>query len=137
MTTNMLLSQSDVLGSGPRMSNAIRSKGSPTLSLPSGFLHTLAPSTKYSREIISRTFADQSEKAKVVDIVFGEFLAEPKIQSIIKGVQIQQPCVGESPKLQQLLLNITARVIERDTSGEIYCILEDSRGFRTRQHGRQ
>ncbi|GFT72323.1 hypothetical protein TNCV_3608891 [Trichonephila clavipes] len=29
--------------------------------------------------------------------------------------------------------NITARVIERDTRGEIYYILEDSRGFRTRQ----
>ncbi|GFV07820.1 hypothetical protein TNCV_305681 [Trichonephila clavipes] len=33
--------------------------------------------------------------------------------------------------------NITARVIERDTSGEIYYFLEDSRGFRTHQHGRQ
>ncbi|GFT89644.1 hypothetical protein TNCV_3137371 [Trichonephila clavipes] len=33
--------------------------------------------------------------------------------------------------------NITARVIERDTSGKIYYVLEDSRGFRTRQHGRQ
>ncbi|GFX05703.1 hypothetical protein TNCV_3198201 [Trichonephila clavipes] len=33
--------------------------------------------------------------------------------------------------------NITARVIERDTSGEIYYFLEDSRGFRTRQRGRQ
>ncbi|GFT02623.1 hypothetical protein TNCV_1488151 [Trichonephila clavipes] len=33
--------------------------------------------------------------------------------------------------------NITARVIERDTSGEIYYFLEDSRGFRTRQHGHQ
>ncbi|GFW63840.1 transposable element Tc3 transposase [Trichonephila clavipes] len=32
---------------------------------------------------------------------------------------------------------ITARVIERDTSGEIYYFLEDSRGFRTRQQGRQ
>ncbi|GFT62323.1 hypothetical protein TNCV_4717211 [Trichonephila clavipes] len=33
--------------------------------------------------------------------------------------------------------NIAARVIERDTSGEIYYFLEDSRGLRTRQHGRQ
>ncbi|GFU00549.1 hypothetical protein TNCV_3251001 [Trichonephila clavipes] len=33
--------------------------------------------------------------------------------------------------------NITARVIERGTSGEIYYFLEDSRGFRTRQHGHQ
>ncbi|GFV22358.1 hypothetical protein TNCV_3924181 [Trichonephila clavipes] len=33
--------------------------------------------------------------------------------------------------------NITARVIERDTSGEIYYFLEDSRRFRTRQHGCQ
>ncbi|GFS86716.1 hypothetical protein TNCV_2407291 [Trichonephila clavipes] len=36
--------------------------------------------------------------------------------------------------------NITTRVIERDTSGEIYYFLEDSRGFRTRQsrkNGRQ
>ncbi|GFV27487.1 hypothetical protein TNCV_2540251 [Trichonephila clavipes] len=33
--------------------------------------------------------------------------------------------------------NITARVIERDTSGEIYYFLEDSTGFRTYQHGRQ
>ncbi|GFV93290.1 hypothetical protein TNCV_386541 [Trichonephila clavipes] len=33
--------------------------------------------------------------------------------------------------------NITARVIERDTSGEIYHFLEDSRGFRTHQQGRQ
>ncbi|GFU59466.1 hypothetical protein TNCV_1177131 [Trichonephila clavipes] len=36
--------------------------------------------------------------------------------------------------------NIAARVIERDTSGEIYYFLEDSRGFRTRQqrqNGRQ
>ncbi|GFW96454.1 hypothetical protein TNCV_4357761 [Trichonephila clavipes] len=33
--------------------------------------------------------------------------------------------------------NITARVIERDTSGEIYYFPEDSKGFRTRQHGRQ
>ncbi|GFX97017.1 hypothetical protein TNCV_1997491 [Trichonephila clavipes] len=33
--------------------------------------------------------------------------------------------------------NITSRVIERDTSGEIYYFLEDSRGFRTRQHGCQ
>ncbi|GFX80381.1 transposable element Tcb1 transposase [Trichonephila clavipes] len=32
--------------------------------------------------------------------------------------------------------NITPRVIERDTSGEIY-FLKDSRGFRTHQHGRQ
>ncbi|GFV70143.1 hypothetical protein TNCV_2552871 [Trichonephila clavipes] len=29
--------------------------------------------------------------------------------------------------------NITSCVIERDTSGEIYYFLEDSRGFRTRQ----
>ncbi|GFW32499.1 hypothetical protein TNCV_676571 [Trichonephila clavipes] len=33
--------------------------------------------------------------------------------------------------------NITARVIESDTSGEIYYFLEDSRGFELRQHGRQ
>ncbi|GFT93908.1 hypothetical protein TNCV_2133051 [Trichonephila clavipes] len=33
--------------------------------------------------------------------------------------------------------NITARVTERDAIGEIYYFLEDSRGFRTRQHGRQ
>ncbi|GFU36000.1 hypothetical protein TNCV_4191141 [Trichonephila clavipes] len=33
--------------------------------------------------------------------------------------------------------DIAARVIERDTSGEIYYFLEDSRGFRPRQHGRQ
>ncbi|GFV24496.1 transposable element Tcb1 transposase [Trichonephila clavipes] len=33
--------------------------------------------------------------------------------------------------------NITARVIERDISGEINYFLEDSRGFRTRQNGRQ
>ncbi|GFU43588.1 uncharacterized protein TNCV_3728311 [Trichonephila clavipes] len=33
--------------------------------------------------------------------------------------------------------NISARVIERDTSGEINYFLEDSRGFRTHQHGRQ
>ncbi|GFU97386.1 hypothetical protein TNCV_4741981 [Trichonephila clavipes] len=33
--------------------------------------------------------------------------------------------------------NITARVIERDTSGEIHYVLDESRGFRTRQHGRQ
>ncbi|GFV82235.1 hypothetical protein TNCV_2791331 [Trichonephila clavipes] len=33
--------------------------------------------------------------------------------------------------------NITARVIERDTSGEIYYFLEDSRAFRTSQHGHQ
>ncbi|GFX66271.1 hypothetical protein TNCV_342451 [Trichonephila clavipes] len=33
--------------------------------------------------------------------------------------------------------NITARVIERDTSGEIYYSPEDSRRFRTHQHGRQ
>ncbi|GFY20734.1 hypothetical protein TNCV_1119681 [Trichonephila clavipes] len=37
-----------------------------------------------------------------------------------------------------LIINITARVIERGTSGEnYYYFLEDSRGFRTRQHGRQ
>ncbi|GFU29202.1 hypothetical protein TNCV_278161 [Trichonephila clavipes] len=29
--------------------------------------------------------------------------------------------------------NITARVIERDTRGDIYYFLEDSKGFRTRQ----
>ncbi|GFY02049.1 DUF5641 domain-containing protein [Trichonephila clavipes] len=33
--------------------------------------------------------------------------------------------------------NITVRVIERDTSGEIYYVLEDSRGFRTRQNERK
>ncbi|GFV31365.1 hypothetical protein TNCV_3819671 [Trichonephila clavipes] len=33
--------------------------------------------------------------------------------------------------------NITARVIERDTSEEIHYSLENSRGFRTRQHGVQ
>ncbi|GFU21119.1 uncharacterized protein TNCV_3501051 [Trichonephila clavipes] len=33
--------------------------------------------------------------------------------------------------------NITARVIERDTSGEIYYFLEDSRGFPTHQNGHQ
>ncbi|GFW31365.1 hypothetical protein TNCV_2664651 [Trichonephila clavipes] len=33
--------------------------------------------------------------------------------------------------------NITTRVIECDISGEIYYFLEDSRGFRTRQHGRR
>ncbi|GFX83048.1 hypothetical protein TNCV_5001961 [Trichonephila clavipes] len=33
--------------------------------------------------------------------------------------------------------NITARVIERDNSGEIYYFLEDSRGFRTRKHDYQ
>ncbi|GFU25278.1 hypothetical protein TNCV_1739281 [Trichonephila clavipes] len=33
--------------------------------------------------------------------------------------------------------NITARVIERCTSREIYYFLEDSRGFRTRQQGHQ
>ncbi|GFX60106.1 transient receptor potential-gamma protein [Trichonephila clavipes] len=33
--------------------------------------------------------------------------------------------------------NITARVIERDVNGEIHYFLEESRGFRTHQHGRQ
>ncbi|GFS58578.1 hypothetical protein TNCV_111801 [Trichonephila clavipes] len=33
--------------------------------------------------------------------------------------------------------NITAHVIERDTSGKIYYFLEDSRGFRTPQDGHQ
>ncbi|GFT43506.1 integrase_H2C2 domain-containing protein [Trichonephila clavipes] len=33
--------------------------------------------------------------------------------------------------------NITVRVIERDTSGEMYYFLEDSRGFRTHQNGHQ
>ncbi|GFT12291.1 hypothetical protein TNCV_4005471 [Trichonephila clavipes] len=33
--------------------------------------------------------------------------------------------------------SIAVRVIERDISGEIYYFLEDSRGFRTRQQGRQ
>ncbi|GFV48405.1 hypothetical protein TNCV_3026751 [Trichonephila clavipes] len=33
--------------------------------------------------------------------------------------------------------NITARVIERDVSGPLHKFLEESRGFRTRQHGHQ
>ncbi|GFT38011.1 hypothetical protein TNCV_1814881 [Trichonephila clavipes] len=41
------------------------------------------------------------------------------------------------PGVTETSRNITARVIERDTSGEIYYILQDSRGFRTRQHGHQ
>ncbi|GFW41405.1 hypothetical protein TNCV_464961 [Trichonephila clavipes] len=38
---------------------------------------------------------------------------------------------------QKLPRNIIARVIECDISGEIHYFLEDSRGFRTRQHGHQ
>ncbi|GFV87925.1 hypothetical protein TNCV_782061 [Trichonephila clavipes] len=33
--------------------------------------------------------------------------------------------------------NITARVIERDVSGPLHEFLEESKGFRTCQHGRQ
>ncbi|GFV79770.1 hypothetical protein TNCV_1725951 [Trichonephila clavipes] len=40
-------------------------------------------------------------------------------------------------KNTQTSRSITARVIERDTSGAIYYFIEDSRGFRTHQHGRQ
>ncbi|GFW04019.1 hypothetical protein TNCV_2051351 [Trichonephila clavipes] len=32
---------------------------------------------------------------------------------------------------------ITARVIERDVSAPLHIFLEEPRGFRTRQHGRQ
>ncbi|GFV10941.1 uncharacterized protein TNCV_4707061 [Trichonephila clavipes] len=34
--------------------------------------HITSPSTKYSREIISRTFAEKSEKAKVVSLCFSK-----------------------------------------------------------------
>ncbi|GFV49852.1 hypothetical protein TNCV_1391341 [Trichonephila clavipes] len=40
------------------------------------------------------------------------------------------------PGVTETFRNISSRVIERDTSGEIY-FLEDSRGFRTCQHGRE
>ncbi|GFV45697.1 hypothetical protein TNCV_1969981 [Trichonephila clavipes] len=43
----------------------------------------------------------------------------------------------ESVGATEISRNITTCVIELDTSGEIYYFLEDSRGFRTRQHGRQ
>ncbi|GFW96197.1 hypothetical protein TNCV_571681 [Trichonephila clavipes] len=33
--------------------------------------------------------------------------------------------------------NITTRVLERVVSGPLHRFLEESRGFRTRQHGRQ
>ncbi|GFT01472.1 hypothetical protein TNCV_269911 [Trichonephila clavipes] len=48
---------------------------------------------------------------------------------------------GENQLLWEVALigewkNITARVIERNVKGEIHYFLEESRGFRTHQHGR-
>ncbi|GFT71727.1 hypothetical protein TNCV_1081911 [Trichonephila clavipes] len=54
-----------------------------------------------------------------------------EIRAMQNGDVIYNKSVTESSR------NITARVIERDTSGEIYYFLEDSRGFRIRQHGRK
>ncbi|GFW44387.1 hypothetical protein TNCV_1748161 [Trichonephila clavipes] len=61
-----------------------------------------------------------------------------KIQSFKYRIQQQYP-QGEHRFIgtTETSGNITARVIERDTSSDIHYILEDSRGFRTRQHGRQ
>ncbi|GFX79281.1 transposable element Tcb1 transposase [Trichonephila clavipes] len=65
-----------------------------------------------------------------------------RIASYIRARRVRQ---GFSPGIpancsqeaRQKLPDITTRVVERDTSGEIYYFLEDSRGFQTRQHGRQ
>ncbi|GFW53812.1 hypothetical protein TNCV_3939061 [Trichonephila clavipes] len=57
----------------------------------------------------------------------------PWNQSLAVALNIAEACQGATETSR----NITTRVIERDTSGEIYYFLEDSRGFRTRQHGRQ
>ncbi|GFT33077.1 hypothetical protein TNCV_4367991 [Trichonephila clavipes] len=64
----------------------------------------------------------------------------------VKHVEVKSPHVGVMWKFgwgvissgaTEISRNITARVIERDTSGEIYYFPEDSRWFRTRQLGRQ
>ncbi|GFU80140.1 uncharacterized protein TNCV_3031881 [Trichonephila clavipes] len=55
---------------------------------------------------------------------------------IFNSNQTQSPVFKNTGAIESSR-NVTARVIERDTSGEIYYFLEDSRGFRTHQHGRQ
>ncbi|GFU94885.1 DDE_3 domain-containing protein [Trichonephila clavipes] len=55
-------------------------------------------------------------------------IPQDQIDNLI--LSMPRRCAAETSR------NTTARVIERDTSGEIY-FLEDSRGFRIRQHGRQ
>ncbi|GFT29351.1 RNA-dependent RNA polymerase 1 [Trichonephila clavipes] len=45
----------------------------------------------------------------------------------------RRPHPNEMAGVTETSRNITARVIERDTCGEIYYFLENSRGFRTRQ----
>ncbi|GFX12582.1 hypothetical protein TNCV_3157031 [Trichonephila clavipes] len=78
---------------------------------------------------------DYAASKKSLECPFG--LGAPgkiKFQELFLIGRAQVPSSGEeteSPK------NITARVIERDTSGEIYYFPEDSRGFRTHQHGLQ
>ncbi|GFV33981.1 hypothetical protein TNCV_2613791 [Trichonephila clavipes] len=55
---------------------------------------------------------------------------EEHIFSTKRGIK-EKICAAETSR------NITARVIERDVSGPLHKFLEESRGFRTRQHGRQ
>ncbi|GFW17786.1 hypothetical protein TNCV_1133861 [Trichonephila clavipes] len=54
-----------------------------------------------------------------------------------RHVQNYEICREKPSCATETSRNITARVIERDTSGEIYYFLEDSRRFRTRQYGCQ
>ncbi|GFT95839.1 hypothetical protein TNCV_311911 [Trichonephila clavipes] len=63
-------------------------------------------------------------------VVIGQWHCESRRLSA-EPVSILFICATETSR------NITARVIERDTSGESYYFLEDFRGFRTRQQGRQ
>ncbi|GFX66603.1 hypothetical protein TNCV_1795141 [Trichonephila clavipes] len=66
----------------------------------------------------------RSNGHKLVDDNFHEFLAS--------FARVYPPTEHD-----EMQANITARVIECDTSGEIYYFVEDSREFRTRQQGRQ
>ncbi|GFV78054.1 hypothetical protein TNCV_2081 [Trichonephila clavipes] len=66
----------------------------------------------------------------------GRSVAREKRKGVIDLLKFVSPiqygyCATETSR------NKTARVIERDTSGDIYYFLENARGFRTRQHGHQ
>ncbi|GFT88781.1 hypothetical protein TNCV_906201 [Trichonephila clavipes] len=69
---------------------------------------------------------------KLVQRFEGTGSLEDRVRSVRPSLKIiSKRCAIETSR------NITARVIEYDTSREIYYFLEDSRGFRARQHGRQ
>ncbi|GFV84401.1 hypothetical protein TNCV_2044491 [Trichonephila clavipes] len=65
----------------------------------------------------------------------GEIRNTPEMLSNVRRSMKRrcEACITCGGRAAETSRNITAR----DISGEIHYLLEDSRGFRTRQHGRQ